>query len=168
MTEAHGEGPTPERSTGTVMVVDDEEMVCTALRTFLELETPYSVLDSTSPRRALGTLEEGRVDVVVADFMMPEMDGIEFLREVRRRRPHVSRILLTGYADVENAIRAINEAGLYHYLRKPWDNEELRLVIRNAMERSSLVNELDARVSALEDANKELFEVRSRLIRMFL
>lgn len=153
---------------GTVMIVDDEQMVLTALRTFLELETPWSVLEFTSPEAALEALPNERIDVVVADFMMPVMDGISFLKEARTLKPHVSRILLTGYADVQNAIRAINEAGLYHYLEKPWDNEHLRMVIRNGMERSSLVNELDSRISALEEANVELLDVRSRLIRMFL
>jgi putative two-component system response regulator len=157
-----------DRPAGTVMIVDDEEMVLTALRTFLELETPWAVREFTSPRAALEALSTERIDVVLADFMMPDMDGISFLKEVRGQKPHVSRILLTGYADVGNAIRAINEAGLYHYLEKPWDNEHLRMVIRNGMERSSLVNELDARISALEQANGELLEVRSRLIRMFL
>lgn len=152
----------------TVMVVDDEEMVVTALRNFLEFDTEYGVLSFTSPAQALEALDAQRVDVVVADFMMPEMNGIDFLKQVRSRKPHVARVLLTGYADVENAIRAINEAGLYYYLEKPWDNEHLKLVIRNGVERSSLVNELDARISALEHANTELFEVRRRLIQMFL
>jgi DNA-binding NtrC family response regulator len=157
-----------ESSRATVMVVDDEEMVARALRTFLELDTDYAVLDFTSPADALKVLATQRVDVVVSDFMMPDMNGIDFLKEVRTRKPHVARILLTGYADLENAIRAINEAGLYYYLEKPWDNEHLKLVIRNGIERSSLVNELDARISALEHANAELLEVRRRLIQMFL
>lgn len=155
-------------SPATVMLVDDEEMVVSALRAYLELDTPYAVLDFTSPVAALEALETERVDVVVADFMMPEMDGIAFLKEVRARKPQVSRILLTGYADVENAIRAINEAGLYYYMEKPWDNERLKLVIRNGVERSSLVNELDSRITALEGANEELMEARRRLIEMFL
>lgn len=157
-----------EQMRAKVMVVDDEAMVAEALRTFFELETDYTVLDFTSPPRALETLAEQRVDVVIADFMMPEMNGIDFLKEVRRIKPHTARILLTGYADVDNAIRAINEAGLYYYLEKPWDNEHLKLVVRNGVERSSLVNELDARISALEHANSELLEVRRRLIQMFL
>lgn len=157
-----------EHMRAKVMVVDDEAMVAEALRTFFELETDYTVLDFTSAPRALETLAEQRVDVVIADFMMPEMNGIDFLKEVRRIKPHTARILLTGYADVDNAIRAINEAGLYYYLEKPWDNEHLKLVVRNGVERSSLVNELDARISALEHANSELLEVRRRLIQMFL
>jgi DNA-binding NtrC family response regulator len=157
-----------EAYTPTVMLVDDEEMVATAIRGFLELETPYRVLSYTSPATALASLDNERVDVVVADFMMPVMDGVAFLRQVREQRPHTTRILLTGYADIDNAIRAINEAGLYYYLQKPWDNEHLKLIIRNGVERSSLVNELDARISALENANHELFDIRRRLIQAFL
>lgn len=152
----------------TVLIVDDEEMVTTSIRTFLELETPYRVLTYTSPARALDDFDAARVDVVLADFMMPELDGVEFLKAVRARRPHATRILLTGYADAENAIRAINEAGLYYYLEKPWDNEHLKLVIRNGIERSALVNDLDSRIRALEHANEALFEIRKRLIKVFL
>jgi putative two-component system response regulator len=152
----------------TVILVDDEEMVATAIRSFLELETDYRVLTFTSPETALERLETERAQVVIADFMMPTMDGITFLRVVRERLPFTTRILLTGYADKENAIRAINEAGLYYYLEKPWDNEHLKLVVRNGIERSSLFNELDSRVSALEAVNKELFDIRTRLIRAFV
>ena len=158
----------PDRTTPTILIVDDEEMVLMALRGFLELETAYRVVTSLSPVDALDTVRDERVDVIVADFMMPVMDGIEFLRQARDIRPHATRILLTGYADMRNAIRAINEAGLYHYLEKPWDNDRLKLVVRNGVERSSLVNELDSRITALESANVELLEIRSRLIKAFL
>jgi putative two-component system response regulator len=155
-------------STPTVMVVDDEEMVATALRSFLELETSYRILTFTSPLAALEEADSEPVNVVIADFMMPGMDGITFLRQFRERKPQATRILLTGYADKENAIRAINEAGLYYYLEKPWSNEHLKLVIRNGVERSTLFNELDSRVQALEGAHQELFEIRRRLVRAFL
>jgi CheY-like chemotaxis protein len=68
----------------------------------------------------------------------------------RAPQPLATRILLTGYADKQNAIRAINEAGLYYYLEKPWDNDHLKMVIRNGIERSALFTELDARCRALE------------------
>jgi len=154
--------------TPTVMVVDDEEMVATALRSFLQFETQYRILAFTDPVRALEAVVAESVDVIVADFMMPGMDGIEFLRRVRESRPHATRILLTGYADLENAVRAINEAGLYYYLQKPWDNDHLKLIVRNGVERSALVNELDARLSALESANVELLDLRNRLVRALL
>ena len=157
----------PEQ-TPTVLIVDDEDMVATALRSFLELETSYRILTYTSPLRALEDIESEPVTVVIADFMMPEMDGITFLRNFRERTPQATRILLTGYADKENAIRAINEAGLYYYLEKPWSNEHLKLVIRNGVERSSLFTELDSRVQALEGAHQELYDIRKRLVKAFL
>ena len=157
-----------ETHTPTVMIVDDEEMVATALRSFLELETSYRILTYTSPDQALEDEAVGDVNVIIADFMMPDMDGITFLRQFRERNPEATRILLTGYADKENAIRAINEAGLYYYLEKPWSNEHLKLVIRNGVERSTLFSELDSRVQALEGAHQELHEIRRRLVQAFL
>ena len=153
---------------GPVLIVDDEQMVTTAIRSFLELDTPHRVRTYTSPSEALEVVREEPIHVVVADFLMPDMDGISFLQRVREERPHASRVLLTGYADKRNAIRAINEAGLYQYLEKPWDNEELRLVIRNGVERAALFYDLDARVSALEDAHEELRTIRRRLLEAFL
>ncbi len=100
--------------------------------------------------------------------MMPEMDGITFLKNAREFQPEATRILLTGYADKENAIRAINEVGLYYYLEKPWDNDHLKLVIRNGVERSTLFNELSSRIAALENANLEIQGFRERLVKAFL
>lgn len=150
-----------------VIVVDDEPMVAAALRSFLQLETSYEVETFTRSAAALEAVQAAHAHVVIADYMMPEMDGITFLKQVREVRPLASRILLTGYADKDNAIRAINEAGLYYYLEKPWNNDHLRVVIRNGIERSALFNELDARVSALEGANQELFQMRRRLAQAF-
>jgi putative two-component system response regulator len=154
--------------TPSILLLDDEVMIATTLQAFLQLETAYDVLSFTDPFKALQALEHQRVDCIVSDFMMPGMDGITFLKQARDRWPSTTRILLTGYADKENAIRAINDAGLYYYLEKPWDNDHLKLVIRNGVERSALFNELDARVSALENAHKELHGMRTKLIQAFM
>ncbi len=159
----------PEDGRDTILIVDDEEMVVRSLEGFLTLETSYRVLTFLSPIEALEAIdEEDTIRVVVADFMMPEMDGISFLKEVRSRQPEATRLLLTGYADKENAIRAINEAGLYYYLEKPWDNEHFKLLIRNGAERSALFDELSSRVSALEAAHGELAGFREKLVKAFL
>ena len=154
-------------STARVVIVDDEPMVAAALRSFLQLETSYDVQTFTKPAAALEALKAEHAHVVIADYMMPEMDGIAFLKQAREVRPLATRILLTGYADKDNAIRAINEAGLYYYLEKPWDNEHLKVVIRNGVERSSIFNELDSRITALEGANEELHQMRRRLAQAF-
>lgn len=158
-----------EEAPDTIMLVDDEQMVVRSLEGFLTLETTYRIVSYCSPVEALSAAEsEPSLRLVVADFMMPEMDGVSFLKEMRRVRPEATRLLLTGYADKENAIRAINEAGLYYYLEKPWDNEHFKLVVRNGVERSSLFNELSSRVSALESANAELSGFREKLVKAFL
>ncbi len=153
-----------KESDATILIVDDEEMVTTSLQSFLQLETEYQVRTFTSPMEALQWVNGANLDVVIADFFMPDMDGITFLKEVRARRPEATRILLTGYADKENAIRAINEAGLYYYLEKPWDNDHLQVVIRNGVERATLFRQLDAKVSELESAHDDLAGIRQRLL----
>ena len=83
----------------TVLIVDDETIVTQSLAAFLNLETDYRVLQSQSPQEALTLLRESPVDVVISDFLMPEMNGLEFLLEVRKLYPVIPRIMLTGYAD---------------------------------------------------------------------
>jgi DNA-binding NtrC family response regulator len=155
----------PAREAETIVIVDDEAMVAMSLRSFFELETSYNVLTFNAASEALECVQAQRVHVVIADFMMPGMDGITLLERVRDCSPLTTRVLLTGYADKDNAIRAINQAGLYHYLEKPWDNEHLKLIVRNAIERSALFMELDSRVSALESSNRDLHDLRTRLMR---
>ena len=130
-----------------LVVVDDEEMVLTSLRSFLTLETDYEVLSFDAPDKALAAVREQSIDLVISDYLMPAMTGIDFLLEVKKLQPFATRILLTGYADKENAIKAINEVGLYQYIEKPWDNEELKLVIQNGIERRFLMEQLEAKNS---------------------
>lgn len=143
-------------------------MVARSLQSLLQLETDWDVLTFSEPGRALDALGQREVDVIVSDFLMPNMDGITLLEQAKERQPFASRILLTGYADKANAIRAINEAGLYYYLEKPWDNAHLKLVVKNAVERARLVRDLDCRLSELEQARGELRDIRGKLIRAFL
>jgi serine phosphatase RsbU (regulator of sigma subunit) len=150
----------------TIMVVDDEAIVTSSIGSLLRLEFGYEVVTFQSPRRALDYLQEDEVDMVISDFLMPDMNGIEFLRRVRELFPDVPRLMLTGYADKENAIRAINEIGLYQYLEKPWDNDQLGIVIRNGLEQKNLRSVLRARVLELDRTIRQseaLREVNDRL-----
>ncbi|MFQ5771800.1 MAG: PP2C family protein-serine/threonine phosphatase, partial [bacterium] len=133
-----------------VMIVDDEEMVTNSLASFLQLETDYRVLTFQSPLEALQTLHQKRVDLVISDFLMPDMDGLRFLSEVKKMYPDVTRILLTGYADKENAIKAINEVGLFQYIEKPWDNESLKLILRNGIVNKSLREILQEKIQEFD------------------
>lgn len=141
---------------GKIVVVDDEKIVTSAFKTLLKVEGFSDAYFFNSPLEALEFLKTNKPDLVVSDFLMPEMNGLEFLSEVNKLYPEVSKILLTGYADKENAIKAINEIGLYRYIEKPWDNDDLIINIKNGIERSYLLSELRAKICELEAAKKEL------------
>jgi DNA-binding NtrC family response regulator len=160
---------TPPASPGpeTVLVVDDDALVLASVRALLALETPYHVVTCATPAAALEWLEAHDAGVVVSDYLMPGLDGITLLGRARALRPEVPRVLLTGYADKENAIRAINEVGLYHYLEKPWRNDDLLLVVRNAVEKRALVARLREKIDEASAAHAELAGLRHEILKAF-
>ena len=141
---------------GKIVVVDDEKIVTSAFKTLLKVEGFSDAAFFNNPLDAVEYLKTNAPDLVVSDFLMPEMNGLEFLTEVKKLYPEVSMILLTGYADKENAIRAINEVGLYKYIEKPWDNDDLLMNIKNGIERSHLLSDLRKTIAELEDAKLKL------------
>ncbi len=146
-----------------VVIVDDEKMVTSAFKTLLKVEGYNDVNLFNNPKDALAFLKDNTPDLIVSDFIMPEMNGLEFLREAKKLYPEVSMILLTGYADKENAIKAINEIGLYKYIEKPWDNDDLLMNIKNGIERSHLLENLRNKIKELEEAKKQLQEYSTNL-----
>jgi DNA-binding NtrC family response regulator len=152
----------------TIMIVDDEEIIVTSLRALLELETEYSVNAFTDPREAAAFASSTAVDVAVSDYLMPQMNGIDLLCRLKKLQPEASRILLTGNADKQSAIQAINDVGLFQYLEKPWDNAQLLLVIRAAAERARLLRDLKEKIQDLDSAHSSLKDVQKRLIQAFL
>ena len=137
--------------TPSILIVDDEDMVLSSLRGVFTLQTDYDVHEANTPKDALDRVERTPVDVVISDFLMPEMNGIELLKEIKRLQPEAARLLLTGYADKENAIKAINEVGLYHYLEKPWDNDALLNIVKNALGEKDLRHALASKVDELDE-----------------
>jgi len=123
-----------EAARHTLLVVDDEPEILETVKRTLRRE-PYDVLTTTSPLEALALLARGGIDLVVSDIDMPEMSGLELVGRVRRDHPDVVRVLLTGAASVESALRAINEGEVHRYFTKPWDKEELRGTLRAALGR---------------------------------
>lgn len=152
----------------SIVLVDDEEMVLTSLSSFLTLETEYDVHTFTSAKEALKFVEGSEVDIVISDYLMPEMDGITFLGEVRDIKPEVPRIILTGYADKENAIKAINEVGLYQYIEKPWDNDDLLIILRNGLEKQRLMKRLQEKISEINSAYNDLQNIQTEIFKTFV
>lgn len=146
-----------------IVVVDDEKMVTSAFKALFKVEGYSDIHLFNNPNEAVEFLRENKPDLIISDFMMPEMNGLEFLTEVKKLYNEVSMILLTGYADKENAIKAINEIGLYKYIEKPWDNDDLMMNIRNGIERSHLLENLRNKIEELEIAKKQLQDYSQNL-----
>ena len=150
-----------------VVVVDDDTLVTRSLSSFLGLEMDIEPLVFNESPKAAAYMGDNPVDLVISDFLMPDMDGIQLLAEARRVQPEVPRVLLTGYADKENAIKAINEVRVFQYLEKPWDNEQLRRVVLNALERLLLLRLLTRQVETLAQTQGDLDKLRKALVRAF-
>lgn len=150
-----------------LVVVDDDTLVTRSLSSFLGLEMDIEPVVFNESPKAAAYIKDNPVDLVISDFLMPDMDGIQLLAEVRRLQPEVPRVLLTGYADKENAIKAINEVRVFQYLEKPWDNEQLRRVVLNALERLLLLRLLTRQVENLAQTQGDLDKLRKALVRAF-
>lgn len=151
-----------------VVIVDDEEIVLTSLSTLLSLETDYEIKTFLSSEEALIHIKNEDTDLVISDYLMPEMDGITFLGEVRKLKPEIPRIILTGYADKENAIKAINEVGLFQYIEKPWNNDDILIVLRNGLEKQRLIKTLREKIGEINKANSELDGLQNEIVRAFV
>lgn len=141
---------------GKIIYVDDEKMLTSTFSTLMKIEGFKDVVVFNNPVEALDYLKNETPDLIISDFLMPEMNGLEFLREAKKLYPEVSMILLTAYADKENAIKTINEIGVYKYIEKPWDNDDLIMNIKNGIERSHLLANLREKISELEEAKSQL------------
>ncbi len=149
-----------EQERARVLILDDEPMVTESLQALLQLESAFEPLAFNDPIAALEFPRRGgRVDVFLVDFVMPAMNGLDFLQEARKVEPLASRVLLTGYADKESAIRAINQVGLYQYLEKPWDNDALLVILQNAVERTRLLRTLEEKTRSLEELRGQIWKL---------
>lgn len=151
-----------------IVIVDDDELVLTSLRSLLALETNYDAQCFTSAEEALDFVRDHDVDLVVSDYLMPEMDGISFLARVREMKPEVPRIILTGYADKENAIKAINEVGLFQYIEKPWDNADFLIICRNGLEKKQLLMKLQQKIVEVSRVYGELDGLQREIMKTFV
>jgi two-component system NtrC family sensor kinase len=121
-----------------ILCIDDEQNVLRSL-TRLFLDDPFEILTACSGAEGLLILDQcGTVPVVISDYRMPGMNGVEFLSEVRKRWPETVRIVLSGYADTAAVVSSINEGQIYRFVAKPWNDDELRVTVANALERYDL------------------------------
>lgn len=134
----------------SVIFVDDEPFNLKALkRLFRNEDFEFIVFDS--PIKALSVIDKLSPEVVISDQCMPEMAGIDFLEEVRKKHPNSVRIILTGHADLEMVIGALNKGHIFRFIQKPWDDDKLKTQVRAALEHQASCMSLRNIVDHLAD-----------------
>ena len=126
--------------THPILVVDDEPSIIKAIRRTL-LDDPVEIVAAHSGAEGLAILKKESVDLVISDFKMPGMDGIDFLSRAIADNPNMLTILLTAYGDIDTAMRAINDVGVHKFILKPWNDAELRVTVKRALELDQVLKE---------------------------
>ena len=146
----------------TILCVDDERNILSALnRLFRPLG--YNVLMADGGNKGLEILESESVDLVISDMRMPHMSGAEFLEQVAKRWPDTIRILLTGYADLQSTVAAVNHGSIYRYVSKPWEDSDLKLAVQHGLERQFLERDRNRLLELTSRQNDELKELNASL-----
>lgn len=149
-----------------ILCVDDERNVLRALER-LFLDEDYEIVTCASGEEGLQALETGGdFQIVISDYRMPGMNGVEFLKQVYARWPETVRIVLSGYADAGAIVDAINHGHIYKFIPKPWNDDELHVTITNSLERYALRKENDELLRKLQDSNEELSLLNNNLEQM--
>lgn len=139
----------------TILIVDDEPHVISALMRGLD-EEPYQITGAGGGKEALQLMAQGSYKVVISDERMPGMDGAEFLALVKELHPETVRIMLTGHASIEATMRAVNSGEIYRFFTKPWNDTELKLAIRSALEKYDLEHENRRLLRTVRQQSQEL------------
>ncbi|MBI9085088.1 MAG: response regulator [Desulfobacterales bacterium] len=124
----------------SILVVDDETDFLSSIRRLLRKE-PYAVLTADNGKTALNLLSEKEISIVLSDYRMPGINGLALLQHVRAQYPQILTIMLTAISEIELAMKAINEAGVYKFFLKPVEIHDLKLTLKRALEHLDLVEE---------------------------
>ena len=162
ITASDSPGVESSMTPSVILLVDDEASILSSLKRVLRPKG-YTLITAESGAEGLRLLEENAVDLIISDMRMPEMTGAQFLGKAKERYPEVTRILLTGYSEITSTVSAINDGGIYHYLQKPWDEQDLILTIQRALEQQQLKKEAARLNEVVRKQNEELLTFNARL-----
>lgn len=137
-----------------VLIVDDEEMIVKSCMRVLR-QAGFDVLGTTDPNEALKIVTSEEVSVVISDQRMPVMLGAELLSKIKEVSPDTTRVILTGYADINAAMSAINDGNVFQYLSKPWEDKEFKINIEKAAE--LYTQNVEANSNNKENRKKNIF-----------
>ena len=138
-----------------ILLLDDEKNILNSLKRLLRRE-PYNLLLANTAAEGIKLLNETEAQIIISDYRMPGKNGIEFLKEVKKICPESIRMVLSGYADIDAIIKAVNEGEIYKFLTKPWNDEELKITVKRAIEQYELQKENKSLTLELKALNKSL------------
>jgi len=146
----------------TLLFVDDEENILNSLKRLFRREG-YNILTAKNATEALKLLEDNPVSLILSDQRMPGMSGVEFLKQVKEKYPDIIRMILTGYADINAAVEAINQGEVYRFITKPWNEEDLKATIHSALKHYELIVENRRLQQMIMRQNQELKKLNEEL-----
>lgn len=162
MDTVNQQSPVQEALPETLLFVDDEPNILSALRRLFR-PLGYRIFTAESGAQGLEIFDREKIDLVISDMRMPVMDGAQFLEQVRLKSPDTVRILLTGYADISSTIDAINKGQIYRYISKPWEDNDISLSVRHALEQKQLAREKARLEELTHRQNEELRDLNANL-----
>jgi response regulator RpfG family c-di-GMP phosphodiesterase len=145
----------------TILVVDDEELFLKNIQRVLSDEN-YNIITASNGQEGLDVLEKQKVSMVICEYELPLMNGLEFLIKVRIIYPDILTIMMTDLADIELAIKAINEAGVYKFLLKPWNDIDFKSMIKKTMESLQMIKERDVLIRKVKTHESTLKDLEKR------
>lgn len=151
-----------QKTPATILFVDDEANILSSLKRLFR-PLGYHIFTAEGGAQGLEIMARESVDLVVSDMRMPEMNGAQFLEKVRERWPDTVRILLTGYAEIGATIDAINKGQIYRYVSKPWDDNDITLIVKHALQQKMLEHEKQRLEELTQKQNDELKDLNAHL-----
>lgn len=151
-----------EKINATILFVDDEKNILSSLKRLFR-PVVENIFIAESGAEGLEILNKESVDIIVSDMRMPEMDGAEFLGKISEKWPDTIRVLLTGYADITSTINAINKGSIYRYISKPWEDNDIIISVRQALEQKFIREERDRLLALTNKQNEELMDLNANL-----
>ncbi len=146
----------------TLLLVDDEPNILKSLQRLFRSEN-YIIYTAENGVAGLALLQQQAIDLIISDMRMPQMNGAEFLALAAELCPDTIRILLTGFADIESTIAAVNKGKIYSYLNKPWEDNELKIHIANALEQKQMREERQQLFEIINQQNAQLKDLNAHL-----
>ncbi len=149
-----------------VVILDDEQHIVNSLKRVFRT-APFGVFATTDSKEAMSAIDKGGVKVVLSDQRMQQISGVDFLRKIKEKKPDIIRILFTGYTDIKIAEEAINKGEVWRFVDKPWEDEDLTKIIKQAIEKFDLEESNRQLTRKLERQNEELVSLNGKLRNMY-